>query len=251
MAGKVFISCGQRPPDETAIAHQIRDLLKSAFNLDSYLAFKIQSFDDVMQITKEFSICDYYLFVDFGRERLGWSFKRRGSLFTHQELAVARNLGFSEIIALQQNGVVLEGFAKYVLSNPEHFTTDEDLLTKIERLVHERGWNKNYSRNLIAGEIFKSPQPTLYQDHSLAVPRNDIIWHCPILNRRNDKAAANTLAILKEIKAENGRIWAPDTTFLKWAFQLNDYRRTIFPGGEVYNDHRSRQDAHSLLCERK
>lgn len=109
MAGKVFISCGQRPPDETTIAHRIRDILKDKFDLDSYLAFKVQSFDDVMQITKELSVCDYYLFIDFRREKLGWRGKCRGSLFTHQELAIARHLGFSEIIALQQDGVFWRG----------------------------------------------------------------------------------------------------------------------------------------------
>lgn len=231
MAAKVFVSCGQKSTDEIRIANGIKKLLKDKFALESYLAFKIQSFDDVMQITNELSACDYYLFIDFGRERLAWSRKRRGSLFTHQELAIARHLGFSEIIALQQEKVVLEGFARYILSNPERFRGEADLLAKIEWLVKERGWNKTYSRNLIVSGLIKNPL-TAYHDHSLVAPRNEIIWHCQILNRRNDKAAANTLTILKEVEDETGRSWAPDTTFLKWAFQLNDYQKTIFPMGE-------------------
>lgn len=229
MAGKVFISCGQRPPDETVIAYRIRDLLKDRFGLESYLAFKVQSFDDLMQITKELSICDYYLFIDFRRERLGWKgASYRGSLFTHQELAIARHLGFSEIIALQQEGVLLEGFAKYILSNPERFKSNEDLMNKIERLVRERGWSVTYSRNLVAGRLTRNV-PMLYADHSTIRPRNEVIWHCQIANRRNDKAAINTLAILKQLENPDASISSPDNTFLKWAFQQNDYSRTIFP----------------------
>lgn len=235
MAGKVFISCGQRAPNETAVAYRIRDLLKDRFGLESYLAFKVQSFDDLMQITKELSICDYYLFIDFRRERLGWKGAYRGSLFTHQELAIARHLGFSEIIALQQEGVLLEGFAKYILSNPEHFKSDEDLLNKIERLVHGRGWSIVYSRNLVAGRLTKNA-PMLYADHSTAVPRNEVIWHCQIANHRNDKAAINTLAILKQVKNPDTSISSPDKTFLKWAFQQNDYSRTIFPSSDASFD---------------
>lgn len=235
MAGKVFISCGQRPPDETAIAHQIRDLLKTKFDLDSYLAFKVQSFDDVMQITNELSSCDYYLFIDFGRERLGWFGKRRGSLFTHQELAIARHLGFSEIIALQQKGVILEGFAKYILSNPEHFSGKEDLLIKIENLVRDRGWKKSYSRNLVMKNIVRN-QPIIYRDRQMSAPRTEVIWHGHVANQRNDVAAANTLVILKHIEGAQGHITRPDTTFLKWAFHDATYSKTIFPEQDAFFD---------------
>lgn len=238
MPTKVFISCGQRPPDETEIAKKIRNLLKDKFELDSYLAFKVQSFDDVMQITRELSICDYFLFIDFRRDCIGRRcFKRvyRGSLFTHQELVLAKQLGFSEIIALQQDGVILEGFAQYILSNPEKFKDNNDLLKKVETLVSERQWSKDYSRNLVVGGLAKNP-PILYSDHSTVAPRNEVIWHCRILNKRSDKAAVNTLAILNSITLPSGQMISPDKTFLKWAFQLEDYSRTIFPQSEASFD---------------
>lgn len=238
MPGKVFISCGQRPPDETEIAKKIKNLLKDKFSLDSYLAFKVQSFDDVMQITRELSICDYYLFIDFRRDPIRWRGLRRmhrGSLFTHQELALARNLGFSEIVALRQKGVLLEGFAQYILSNSEEFVSEKDLLEKIEKLVSERDWNKNYSRNLVVADLVKNP-PMSYSDHSTTQPRREVIWHCRILNQRNDKAAVNTLAILKNIEVPSGHVLSPDKTFLKWASQLKDYSRTIFPMSEASFD---------------
>lgn len=246
---KVFISCGQRHSDETSIAEKIRNLLKVKFKLDSYLAFKIQSFDDIMQITRDLSSCDYYLFIDFRRDSIGrrgglvsrvvrFLAKRRiyrGSLFTHQELALARHLGFSEIIALRQKGVLMEGFAKYVLSNPEEFIGENDLLEKIEKLVSERGWDKNYSRNLVVDQLLRNP-PTNYGDHSTAQPRKEAIWHCRILNKRNDKAAVNTLAVLKSIDYPNNSVPSPDQTYLKWAFQLENYSRTIFPKSKASFD---------------
>lgn len=238
MSGKAFISCGQRPPDETEIAKKIKTLLKDKFGLDSYLAFKVQSFDDVMQITQELSICDYYLFIDFRRDPIRWrglTRMHRGSLFTHQELALARNLEFSEIIALRQKRVLSEGFAQYILSNPEEFVSEKDLLGKVESLVRERGWDKNYSRNLVVGDLIKNP-PILYSDHGSTQPRLEVIWHCQILNQKNDKAAVNTLAVLKNIEAPGGHVLSPDKTFLKWAFQLEDYSRTIFPMSEATFD---------------
>jgi hypothetical protein len=119
MAGRVFISCGQRPPAEREVAERIRALLEDEFHLSAYLAFRIQSLDDVMTITRELKSSDYFLFIDFLR-RPERSEDLPVSLFTHQELALAHHLGFKDIIALQQEGAPLEGFLRYVLSNPEH-----------------------------------------------------------------------------------------------------------------------------------
>lgn len=127
MVGKVFISCGQRA-DEKEKAEKVKGLLKEKFFLDSYLAFKVQGLDDIMIITEELKTSDYYLFIDFKRnEQKDFAC----SLFTHQELALAHHVGFRDIIAIQEQGMPLEGFLKYVLSNPEHFTTEEELYKKL------------------------------------------------------------------------------------------------------------------------
>ncbi len=96
-----------------------------------------------MTITEELRSSDYYLFVDFLRK--GGADDLACSLFTHQELPLAHHLGFQDMIALQQDGAPLEGFLKYVLSNPQHFNTDDDLLEKIKNLVSARGWTRDYS----------------------------------------------------------------------------------------------------------
>jgi len=225
MSGKVFISCGQRPPREKSIADKVGELLKQKFNLDYYLAYKIQGLNDIMKITEELRSSDYYLFIDFCRrdkEDLPCS------LFTHQELALAHHLGFKEIIAFQEKGAPLEGFLRYIQANPEPFESEDELLKKIEELVKERGWTSNYSRNLIVRQIFPNPKnPWQYGDQT--GPSSDYIWHAEIENRRPDVAAVNTVCILDYIEFPNGKKkHCDDRSYLKWAGQIG-YQRTILP----------------------
>ncbi len=225
MSGKVFISCGQRPPREKSTADKVGELLKQKFNLDYYLAFKIQGLDDIMKITEELKTSDYYLFIDFRRRD-----KKKDlpcSLFTHQELALAHHLGFKEIIAFQEKGAPSEGFLKYILANPEPFKNEDELLRKIEELVDERKWTRNYSRNLIV-QIFPNPKnPWQYADRTGS--SSDYIWHANIENRRPDVAAVNTVCILDYIEFPNGKKEnCDDRSYLKWAGQI-EYQRTILP----------------------
>jgi len=236
MAGRVFISCGQRPPDEKRIAEEIAKILKDEFDLTPYLAFKIQSLNDIMTITKELRKSDYYLFVDFFRKSKNPLFnllKRTKnpqdlpcSLFTHQELALAHHLGFENIIALQQRGTPLEGFLRYVLSNPEPFDDEKDLLHKVRRLVKDRSWTKDYSRNLVIEEIGFTDVPWHYADHT--GQSYDLVWQLNVENRRPDVAAVGTVCILNYIMSCGNRIDSPDRAYLKWARQAG-YDRTIIP----------------------
>src|SRR3990167_6126292 len=106
MAGKVFISCGQRPGTERNTAERNAQILREEFHLNPYLAFKIQGLEDIMTITRELRTSDYYLFIDFKRDTNNGS-EFACSLFTHQELTLAHHLGFQEIIALQQKDIPL------------------------------------------------------------------------------------------------------------------------------------------------
>jgi len=103
LTGKVFVSRGQASADEKEAAEQIAQLLKTEFGLTPYLAITVQGLRDIMRIVDELRSSDYYLFVDF----------KRRSLFTHQELALAHHLGFTEVIALQhQDAPASEGFLR-------------------------------------------------------------------------------------------------------------------------------------------
>ena len=224
MPGKVFISCGQRG-SEKKTAEAVKDLLETKFGLSTYLAFQVQSLDDIMVITKELRTSDYYLMIDFKRapNNIG---DLTCSLFTHQELALAHHLGFgSDMIVLQQDGAVLEGFLKYVLSNPKSFKDNTDLIESINQLVLQKKWSSEYSRNLVVKDL--SCTDCWYSDHTGQSYQR--VWQIMIENRRPDTAALGTVCILDAVKDSSGRKeQSKDRAYLKWAGQAG-YERTILP----------------------
>lgn len=225
MSGKVFISCGQRPPREKSITDKVKELLKK-LKLDYFVAFEMQGVNDIDKIINELRSSDYYLFIDFyRRDDKVWPI----SLFAHQELALAHHLGFKEIIAFKEKGVPSEGIFKYVVAHPETFENEGELLRKIEELVGNRGWTRNYSRNLIIQEIFPNPKnPWQYKDDTGL--SSDYIWHANIENHRPDVAAVNTVCILDYIEFPNGKEEnCDDRSYLKWAGHQREYQRTILP----------------------
>jgi hypothetical protein len=226
LVGRVFISCGQKE-NEKSVAEKIKQILEKKFFLNCYLAFSVQGLNDIMKITEELKTADYYLFIDFLREVKNEK-DLPISLFTHQELALAHNVGFRDIIAIQEEGTPFQGFLRYVQSNPEHFKNEEDLLKKVEDMVRERGWNRYYSRNLVAYDIQKYEPIVTYTDHSGS--NLEYIWHAIIQNKRPDIAAVNAVCILDSITLPNGDITkSNDRSNLKWAGHIICYSNTILP----------------------
>jgi hypothetical protein len=223
MGGKVFVSCGQRG-QERRVAERISALLQTEFGLRPYLAFKVQSLDDIMTITHELRSSDYYLFVDFLRQPAGCQ-DMACSLFTHQELALAHHLGFNDMIALQQQGCPREGFLNYVLSNPETFIDEADLLEKLRKLVTDRRWSSEYSRNLLIRNL-RVEGPLTYGDHTGRCLMR--VWVVDVENHRPDAAAVHTVCILDSIKAGGASTPSLDRSYLKWSGQQG-YERTILP----------------------
>jgi hypothetical protein len=155
LTGKVFISCGQASTEEKEAAEKIRQLLRDEFHLTPYAAYRVQGLNDIMRITDDLRSSDYYLFIDF----------KRRSLFTHQELALAQHLGFSEMIALKHDEALpSEGFLRYIHCNPDNFSSTPDLVEKVRTLVKERGWTPNYSRNLVINPTLTCSDPITYGD---------------------------------------------------------------------------------------
>jgi hypothetical protein len=94
MKSKVFVSCGQKNKREVEVAREIRDLL-SKRGFQPYIAKKVQAeFEINSEIIRELKNSDFYLFINFRRERIGWG-KFRGSLFSNQEFAIAYALGLA------------------------------------------------------------------------------------------------------------------------------------------------------------
>jgi hypothetical protein len=220
----VFLSCGQRDGERElarCIQQKIKELGFDCYNADSW-----QGFDDVMSITEYLSKADYYLFIDF---------KREGgipiSVFAHQEFALARAWGITEMLAFREKGLSCHttGMVSYVLAHPIEFDR-ENLVALVKKKIEEKGWKPEYSRNLVASRLERTA-PVCYTDHHGT--NCEKIWQVVIENKRSDRAALNTIAILDKIEGEGiteEEPLRPDTTFLKWAEQRQTYQRTILPG---------------------
>lgn len=225
MAGKVFISSGQRLSDERKIIEEISKLLKDKFELDSYVAFTLQGLNDVMKIMEELKESDYFLFIDFYRDQ---EKELPISIFTHQELALAWHVGFDEILAFQDKRAPSIGILPYIQANPVKFSSTDELKNKIESMIKERQWSKEYSRNLQITSIDGPYGPMQYGDHTGT--SIEYIWHARIDNNRSDASVLNAVCVLDSIVLPNGQsINSPDRSPLKWARQHHQYQGTILP----------------------
>src|SRR5215472_3923007 len=116
---RIFISCGQgKKAGERDTAHAIAERLK-ALGFDPWIATEEQTLRGIKEhIFERLANSEYFLFVDFKREQIGSDC--RGSLFSHQELALASYLGV-DVIAFQETGVKLEGLLAFLGGNATPF----------------------------------------------------------------------------------------------------------------------------------
>ena len=104
---RVFISCGQQKgTDEVEVAHKVAEKLEE-MDFEPYIAVEEQTLKGMKEnIFRRLSESEYFIFIDFKRERLfklkNGSFddtgKHRGSLFSHQELAIATFLDVKPLL---------------------------------------------------------------------------------------------------------------------------------------------------------
>jgi hypothetical protein len=222
----VFISCGQRN-GEKELARKIQQMIESEFHLECYNADSVQGFDDVMSITEHLSKADYYLFIDFKRDG-----ELPISVFTHQELALARAWGITEIIAFQEESLRRRyGMLEYVLAHPIMFTRDQ-LVDLVREEIRSKGWNNRYSRNLVISKLRAEDRLIGFTDHT--GQSLDQVWFLHVCNHRNDRSAFDSVAVLYSVTNEvTGDQKSPDSSYLKWAGQKG-FHKTIFPQGEAH-----------------
>lgn len=110
LKARVFISCGQtRGSEEENIAHKVSERLDK-LGYDSYIAVEEQTLRGVKEnIFHQLETSEYFIFIDFKREKLEYNGFQicRGSLFSHQELAIASYLDIP-LAAFQEEGVKQE-----------------------------------------------------------------------------------------------------------------------------------------------
>jgi hypothetical protein len=143
---------------------------------------------------------EYFVFVDFKREKLAnvrW-FSRprvhRGSLFSHQELAIASYLDI-EALVLQESGLKRDdGIMKFIQGNAIPFTDRHLLPSVIADEVQQRRWDSHW-RNELALER----DPAQFRNafvRNLQKPGR--FFHIGIRNRHRHKTATNCYVYLEQ-----------------------------------------------------
>jgi len=233
LKARVFISCGQRKKanltkmgkenvnlitPEFKIAQQIsNELTKLGFK--PYVALEQQELEGVKEaIFKELSNSEYFLFIDFRREQLCeegtidcvWNGEYRGSLFSHQELAIATFQGL-KVLAFQEEGVKKDdGILKFIQANCKSFS-DRKKLPSVVALEVQKKWKPNWRNELALNRLSGD-----YQD----AQNQGVLgryYHIRVLNNHKDRIARNCVGYIEHyINLETGETKDFELVELKW-----------------------------------
>jgi hypothetical protein len=214
---RVFISCGQnKDTNELAIAGQIFARLEK-LGFDPYVAVQEQTLRGLKEnVFRQLSYSEYFIFVDFKREKFeDKDAVYRGSLFSHQELALASYLDMP-VLALQETGIKKnDGILGFLQTNMISFTeADRHLLPSvIADQVIERGWDPNWKNELILER-----DPKQFTDPFVRnVGKCARFFHIKVRNRHRDRIATNCYVYLEQATKLDPSTEIPLLTVeLKW-----------------------------------
>jgi hypothetical protein len=152
MPGMVFLSCGQNDR-ELQIAERVGRLLQERpFQLNVFIARATNNLYSLNNdVLTKLAYADYFIFVNFRRETDGFP----GSLYSHQELAMALALGHQRLLIFSEEGAPNVGIIQSIVQNRPNFSTDDELLNQIRADLEREQWRPDYSRFLRAKEVVK------------------------------------------------------------------------------------------------
>lgn len=211
---KVFISCGQSTEEERMVARAVADELEQ-LGFDPYIAVEEQTLKGLKEnILTQIASSEYFLFIDFSREQFASSPEHRGSLFSHQELAVASFLDL-DVIAFQQAGVKrLDGLIQFLQANSIPFKDPAELPALVRDQVTGKNWQPNW-KNALAIE----PNIT-YADIDIVNgdQRPARFFHLKVQNLNLRKVALNCIGHLSSaFSRTNGTRLPLLSSELRWA----------------------------------
>jgi len=202
---RVFISCGQQKgTDEVEIAHKIAEKLEK-MDFESYIAVEEQTLKGVKEnIFRMLSESEYFIFIDFKRERLfklkNGSFentgKHRGSLFSHQELAIAAFLDIESLSFREKAVREDDGILKFIQANCIEFTDRCLLPDVVAEKVREREWNPNWRNELLLERDDDDSQDFRVRPNSKWAR----FFHIKVKNLHQKRIARDCVAYLERIK---------------------------------------------------
>ncbi len=196
----------------TAIAKVLEDM-----HFEPYVASQEHTLSGLKEnIFSQLSTSEYFLFIDFAREQLCNGPENRGSLYSHQELAVASYLGL-EVIAFQQRGVKpLDGMIGAMQLNPIIFDDPEKLPELVFEQVKKADWHADWKNAL---EITRTVRE--FQDANIIGAPSPLVarfFHLKVKNLNIRNIALNCTAYLESMRKLPENISDPPrTTELKWA----------------------------------
>lgn len=199
LKAKIFISCGQRKETiEETTAKQIKKMLDD-LGYDAYLAIEEQTLKGLREnIFKQLDDSEYFLFIDFNREQISQEGPlHRGSLYSHQELAIASYLDI-EFIGFQQDGTKKDdGMLKVLQSNCKPFKKTDEMPELIKKEIKNRKWKPNWKNQLILERNAKE-----YEDaHHLGIDGHPMarFFHLDVKNLNPHKQATNCYGFLESV----------------------------------------------------
>lgn len=214
---RVFLSCGQnKNSDEVSTATAIADRLRG-LGFDPYIAVQEQTLRGLKEnIFGQLSRSEYFVFVDFKREQLVdiTPPTHRGSLFAHQELALASYLDVP-ILALQENGTKKDdGVLTFLQTNAIPFSDRHLLANVIADEVQRRRWDPHWRNELVV----RRDSAQFGDAYHLGVKKHGRFFHISVHNRHRDKTAINCYVSLeKAIKLDPMSEIPLNAVVLKWA----------------------------------
>ena len=206
-ATKIFVSCGQRTEQERKIAEALQAKLRS-LAYETYVAIEEQTTEALADnIFRNLSTSEYFLFIDFRREKVagddGGTFYR-GSLFSNQELALAKFLRL-EILPFREKEVKSEGIVPFIQLNPTIFDDREELVEIVVNKVRNQ-WKTGWKNELA---LERSRTPYVEAIH-IPLRKRGRWYHVTVKNRHYRRLAQHCTAYLeKVIKLESGEDLSP------------------------------------------
>lgn len=234
---KLFLSCGQNSSfGEPEWAKQVESKL-TELGFEVFYAVEERNGRSLTEnIFAELREADYYLFIDFKREEIVQPRTRsksrvardkttklfRGSLFSHQEFAIACFQGL-EMLAFREAGVEpLTGVIGAVMANAISFESRDELPNKVCEEVLQKlatsEWSKTSQNRLqitAAQDNGRIDEQTNPESHKVLRLSH---YHINVANLHHRKAATNCFAYVEEIlDLRTGvRVGPTYTCELKW-----------------------------------
>jgi hypothetical protein len=194
---RVFISCGQsKGSGEVEIASKIAHRLHQ-LGFDPYIAVQEQTLRGLKEnIFAQLSKSEYFVFVDFKREQLARTDPpvHRGSLFSHQELALASYLDIDALVFQESAVKQDDGILRFLQANAIGFKDRHLLPNVIADEVQKRGWDAR-RRN----ELVLERNPAQYSDtRIMQLQKVGRFFHIGVRNRHPNKTATNCYVYLEK-----------------------------------------------------